>query len=66
MKKLLIIIFLFISPDSYCPPRPPSSHGENNTVGHTPSGSAPIGSGTILLLGLAGTYTGYRIYKAKD
>jgi len=65
MKKLVIIALLLISINSYCPPpKPPTEHSNNTTVGVTDNVSAPIGSGTFFLILMATLFTSYRIYKA--
>lgn len=59
-KSILIIAVLIISINTYCQPTPPKTHGNNVTTGQTQS--APIGTSTTLLLGLATIYTSARIY----
>jgi hypothetical protein len=59
-KTILIIVVVLISINTYCQPTPPKTHGNNVTTGQTQS--APIGTSTTLLLGLATIYTSARIY----
>ncbi|MDR0956651.1 MAG: hypothetical protein LBL77_02160 [Endomicrobium sp.] len=42
-------------------PQPPSQHG-NTTNQPVSQGAAPIGTATLLMLGLGGAYIGGRIY----
>ncbi len=65
---LLSIITFSISSFAQEPPPPPGgSTGSTNTDGNR-NGGAPIGSGLLILLGLAGTYGGYKgftLYRKK-
>lgn len=69
-KVILTITFLLMftglilaqGPPPSDPPPPPGSAGggDQNTQG----GGAPIGSGTIILMGLAAAYGGKKVYSA--
>ena len=67
MKKiscLIILIFCLISLNIYSqtsPPDPPDHSDGGGPVG----GSAPIGSGVVMLIVMAGGYAGYKIRKLK-
>ncbi|MBP1629903.1 MAG: hypothetical protein H6Q15_796 [Bacteroidetes bacterium] len=64
--RLLFVAILFIHFNSYCPPpTPPISHGSNNTVGASDTQTAPIGTSTILLIGLSAGYTAIKLYQKK-
>ncbi len=71
MKKyiqILLITFAFglftLTGFSQDPPPPPSGgHGE---PGNQPGGSSPIGSGMVILLGLAAAYGGKKMYELKN
>ncbi|HLO91191.1 MAG TPA: hypothetical protein VK172_08510 [Lentimicrobium sp.] len=63
---LLALFFLFtILLKAQGPPQPPSG-GHGTTTNQTPSqgGSAPIGSGMLLLLGMGTVYTAIKTHKA--
>lgn len=64
MKKifatLLLVGFFSIGMYGQAPPLPPTKANTNNNV---VGGSAPVGSGLLLLLGLAGAYTARKVYK---
>lgn len=66
MKKLkLIIAGLFFTTLSLGllaqdPPEPPGEHGSNQDL--PPGGTAPVGAGTLLLIGLGAAYGGKRLY----
>ncbi len=59
----IIISFIFILSSvsllSQSPPDPPSGHGSSSNQN---SGSAPIGGGLFILLGLAAAYGGKKLY----
>jgi hypothetical protein len=42
------------------PPLPQTGHGSANN--QVPGGGAPVGSGTLLLISLAGLYGGKKVY----
>ncbi len=42
------------------PPDPPGEHGGDGDV---PGGSAPVGSGIFILLGLGATYGGKKVFE---
>lgn len=67
MKNSIILLLLLISINSYCPPpKPPTNHGSNKTVGQTPiNASTPIGTGTGFLITIATIYTGFMMYKLR-
>ena len=44
------------------PPPPPADHGQGSN--QAPGGTAPIGSGIIMLLGLGAAYGGKRVFNA--
>lgn len=44
-------------------PDPPADHGSNQD--QAPGGTAPIGAGTLLLIGLGAVYGGKRIYELR-
>ncbi|MDD3738645.1 MAG: hypothetical protein PHP31_05065 [Lentimicrobiaceae bacterium] len=65
LKTVMLIAVLTLGVQFYAlaqsplPPEPPIPSGP--TVGD--EGSAPIGSGLVVLLTLAGAYGGYKLYK---
>ena len=70
MKKMkLIIAGIFVLALSMGvlaqsnPPDPPDSHGEDTD--QEPGGAAPIGAGTLLLIGLGAVYGGKKIYNLR-
>ena len=44
------------------PPPPPAGHGSSGD--QSPGGTAPIGSGLVILLGLGAAYGGKKIFQA--
>ncbi|MBC8320128.1 MAG: hypothetical protein H8E34_05335 [Bacteroidetes bacterium] len=48
---------------SQVPPDPPGGHGSSGDAGA--GGGAPIGSGLLILLGLAAAYGGTKLYQIK-
>lgn len=59
---LLITIFIFVSmQQAIAAPQTPGGHGASSN--QTAGGGAPIGSGLIFLLGMAGAYGGFKAYK---
>jgi len=72
MKKILILLIMITIGAATLhaqgpPPVPPSSAnngGTNGLVGGT-NGGAPIGNGTLILLGLAVAYAGRKVYAVK-
>jgi len=48
------------------PPPPPPSSGHGASGNAPPGGSAPIGEGMFLLIGLAGLYGGKKIYDLRQ
>ena len=72
MIKTAAIVILLIGSglvSAQNPPHPNSGGGApnsgTNTVVGGQQGGAPIGSGTVLLIGLAGLYAGKKAYKLK-
>lgn len=63
-KSLLILLFTFATATmfSQAPPPPPPNHG---STGNTNGGTAPIGSGLVILIGLATAYGGRKLYVIK-
>lgn len=67
MKKIIIKISILAIllgtsiPQVWSQPPPPANHSETNN--QVPGGGAPIGNGTLLLLGMAALYGGRKIYK---
>jgi len=60
----LTLGFLFgLSTISFPQPPPPGGHGQGGNG--TPGGSAPIGSGLFILLGLGATYGAKKVYHYK-
>ncbi len=64
MKKFLIIFSLvfglmFWSNNTFAQAAPPASHG---ATGNQSGGSAPIGGGLFILLGLGAAYGGKKLY----
>lgn len=47
------------------PPPPGGSSGSTNNNGNRNGGGAPIGGGLLILLGMGGTYGGYKMYQKK-
>jgi uncharacterized membrane protein len=70
MIKTAAIVILLIGSglvNAQNPPHPNSgvTPGSGNTVVGGQQGGAPIGSGTFLLIGLAGLYAGKKTYNLK-
>jgi hypothetical protein len=69
IKTAAIVVLLIGSGlvNAQNPPHPNSggAPGSGNTVVGGQQGGAPIGSGTFLLIGLAGLYAGKKAYKLK-
>jgi hypothetical protein len=72
MEKIFILLaFLtigIISLMAQAPPPPPESatnSGTNGFVGGPAAPSAPVGSGTFILLALAAAYGGRKVYNMK-
>ena len=70
MKNLRIILagifLLFLSLGVFAqgnPPDPPADHGSDQD--QDTGGQAPIGAGTLLLIGLGAVYGGKRVYDLK-
>jgi len=71
MKKLIYRLFLlmllsipFSSVFAQDPPPPPNGgHGQNTN--QQPGGSAPIGGGIALLIGLAAAYGSAKVYQMR-
>jgi len=65
MKKTIITILVIIASIttsnlfSQAPPPPPPGHG---STGNQTGGNAPIGGGLFILIGLAATYGGKKLY----
>lgn len=72
LKIILLLAVLTLGVQLYvsaqAPPPPPNNPSEpspgkeNGVVG----GSAPVGSGLVVLLTLAGAYGGYKLYKTSN
>ena len=66
IKILTVTAFLFASTSllqAQTPPHPNNGGTEPGTSTNTPvGGGAPIGSGTLLLIGLAGIYGAFKAY----
>jgi hypothetical protein len=66
MKKILTLSFLILSFTTILAqaPPPPNDNGSAPTSGdNTPvGGTAPIGSGMVILLGVAAAYAGKKAY----
>ncbi|MEJ5302019.1 MAG: hypothetical protein WHT22_01230 [Bacteroidales bacterium] len=60
----LMLIFASMAVFAQDPPPPPGG-GHGQTTNQTPGGSAPIGSGIALLLGMAALYGGKKVYDAR-
>lgn len=70
MKKIRLIIagiFLFtLSMGVFAQDNPPDPPGEHGSDQDQPAGgAAPIGAGTLLLIGLSAIYGGKRLYDLK-
>ena len=67
LKPLIIILMLIASVTNMpaqAPPHPNGGATPGGSVTNTPvGGGAPIGSGTMLLIGLAGLYGGKKAYR---
>jgi len=66
IKILTVTAFLFASTSllqAQAPPHPNNGVAPSSSSGNTPVGAgAPIGSGTLLLIGLAGIYGAIKAY----
>ncbi len=56
----LFLIFMSFGVLAQDPPDPPDGHGEETD--QDPGGQAPIGAGTLLLIGLGAAYGGKKVY----
>ena len=70
MKKqikilLLSLSFLMFAANGFSQPPPPPSGGHGQT-GNQNGGSAPIGGGLFILLGLGAAYGGKKLYRLFD
>ncbi|MCF6170256.1 MAG: hypothetical protein L3J31_03155 [Bacteroidales bacterium] len=72
MKKIKIIVsglfILFLSggmpAQSTNPPDPPGDHGSGGD--QPPGGSAPLGSGMLVLVGLGAAYGGKKVFELRN
>lgn len=64
---LLSVLLLFnVNLKSQGPPQPPEEgHGTTTNQSPTQGGSAPIGSGLMLMLGMGGAYTLIKVKRKK-
>ena len=65
MKKLRLMIaglFVFGLSLGLLADNPPDPPGEHGTDEDQPGGEAPIGAGTLLLIGLSAVYGGKKVY----
>ncbi|MCF8235396.1 MAG: hypothetical protein K9G67_10175 [Bacteroidales bacterium] len=60
LSLIMICSFHFLNAQSDNPPDPPGGHGTENN--NPPGGGAPVGSGLLLLLGMASGYGLKKLY----
>lgn len=68
MKKLKLILaglFVFALSAGIFAQGPPEPPGHGETTDQEPGGAAPVGAGTLLLIGLSAIYGGKRLYDLK-
>ncbi len=65
-QKIVLTIFfalsLMMTQNSFAGTTPPNPPGEHGTSGNQAGGSAPIGGGLFILLGLGAAYGGKKLY----
>ena len=71
MKKqiktlLLSLSFLMFAANGFSQPPPPPSGAGHGASGNQNGGSAPIGGGMFILLGLGAAYGGKKLYRMFD
>jgi len=65
--SLILASTLFIStPVQADPPNVPGGHGESGDQAPPAGGGAPIGSGIIALIAMAGAYGSKKVYNLKE
>lgn len=57
----VIVLFFSIGLMGQGPPNPPGDHG--SSTDESAGGGAPIGGGTLVLLGLGALYAGKKVYE---
>ena len=68
-ERLIILITIFIltqfisGPVQADPPGMPGNHGSNGDA--PPGGGAPIGSGVVIMVALAGAFASKKVYQTK-
>lgn len=62
LKYIVIVGFLFFTTASFAQMSGPSDPGGDPTGGDPLGGGAPIGGGTLILIGLAAAYGGKKLY----
>lgn len=66
MKKLkLLVVFVFLSFSLIADPPNPNGNGSGDG-GPLPGGGAPIGSGVLLIIGMATAYGTKKIWSAEN
>jgi hypothetical protein len=63
LKTLYIVVFIFFAINGQTQPPPPPSGAGHGATGNQNGGSAPIGQGLFILLGLSAAYGGKKIYR---
>jgi len=68
MKKniatlIFTVLFLLLAFNGYTQPPPPPSGAGHGASGNQTGGSAPIGGGWLILLGLGVVYSGQKVYR---
>ncbi len=66
IQKIVLTVFfalsLMMAQNSFAGTTPPDPPGEHGTSGNQAGGSAPIGGGLFILLGLGAAYGGKKLY----
>jgi hypothetical protein len=60
--KYVLILFFITCVDGLIAQPPPPGNGHDATNNQVPGGGAPVGNGTLLLIGMAGAYTILKMY----
>jgi hypothetical protein len=56
IKYILVVFFITCVEGLIAQPPPPPGDGHGASNNQVPGGGAPVGNGTLLLIGLAGAY----------
>ena len=69
-KRIVLMVFfalsLMMAQNSFAATDPPQPPGEHGKTGDLAGGSAPIGGGLFILLGLGAAYGGKKLYDYRN